>query len=229
MTRSRLWPLLAAIAWVGLSVASPVAAQAAAGARQTKDDETPRANPPESLSSELPDAPTPEMIEDFYRVRRTAIYGLFGFGTPVGVVGLEGVHRFGEWFELTAGFGNGLGAMAAQPNGHFGHALQWAVMPRLRVGNDNNAFTLGAGLSGGEFSGEVLCIGCDDGGSFGPRNDPTHYTLWTNFEIAGEHWSRDGLAIRYFLGLTHGTMFGVPASESSGTLPYLGLGVGYAF
>jgi hypothetical protein len=169
------------------------------------------------------------MVEEFYRVRRTAIYGMFGFGSPVGVVGLEGVHRYGEWFELTAGFGNGLGALAAQPHGHFGHALQWSVMPRLRAGNDFNAFTLGAGLSGGEFSGHVLCIGCEDeASSSGPTSYPTHYTLWTNFEVGGEHWSRSGLAIRYFLGLAHATLFGVPTSGIA-TLPYLGLGVGYAF
>jgi hypothetical protein len=143
-------------------------------------------------------------------------------------MGLEGVHRFGDSFELAAGFGNGLAAEGAQPNAGLGHALQWAVMPRLRLGDDRNALTLGAGLSGGEFSFHWLCIGCGTDAS-GPTSVPTYYTFWSNFEIGGEHWSQGGFAIRYYLGLAHATMLGAPSPNDIATIPYLGIGLGYAF
>jgi hypothetical protein len=101
-------------------------------------------------------------------------------------------------------------------------------MPRLRLGNDRNGFTLGAGLSGGEFSFQWLCIGCGEEAS-GRTTYPTYYTLWSNFEIGGEYWSRSGFAIRYYLGLAHATMLGAPPSNGLATIPYLGIGLGYAF
>jgi hypothetical protein len=232
MMRSRLWPHLAATFWIGLSGASALAAEPSPGALpsgQAADDETPRATIPEPSSGDGPRLlPTSEVLEAIGPVRRTAIYWMFGFGTPVGIVGLEGVHRFGDSFELAVGFGNGLGAEVAQPNAGFGHALQWAVMPRLRLGDDRNAFTLGAGISGGEFSFQLLCIGCDEEAS-GPTTYPTYYALWSNFEIGGEHWSQSGFAIRYYLGLAHATMLGAPPSSGLATIPYFGIGLGYAF
>ena len=232
MMRSRLWPHFVATFSVGLSGASALAAEPSPGtppSGQAADDETPRATIPEPSSSDgPPPLPAAEDLEAIGPVRRTAIYWMFGFGTPVGIMGLEGVHRFGDSFELAAGFGNGLGAEGAQPNAAFGHALQWAVKPRLRLGDDRSAFTLGAGLSGGEFSFQWLCIGCG-ANAYGPTSYPTYYTLWSNFEIGGEHWSRSGFAIRYYLGLAHATMLGAPPSNGIATIPYLGIGLAYAF
>jgi hypothetical protein len=114
--------------------------------------------------------------------------------------------------ELSVGLGNGISAS---------NALQWSVMPRLRGGDEGDAFTFGVGLSGGEYAG--LCIGCgkDDTTTL----NPAYYTVWANFEIGGEHLSREGFAFRYFLGIAQD----IRASRASLPVPYVGVGFGYAF
>jgi hypothetical protein len=168
------------------------------------DEEVPRANPPGIRPAQVIESPPPR--------RDWEIYGVFGFGTPVGIAGLEGVHRFGELLELSVGLGNGISAS---------NALQWSVMPRLRGGDEGDAFTFGVGLSGGEYAG--LCIGCgkDDTTTL----NPAYYTVWANFEIGGEHLSREGFAFRYFLGIAQD----IRASRASLPVPYVGVGFGYAF
>jgi hypothetical protein len=166
---------------------------------------------------------------------------VFGAGTPVGGFGLEYVRRFRPWAELTGGLGAGSSALekAAKDLG-VGSPLQWAVMPRLRLGNSRHSFTLGVGLSGGNYA-HVHRVYVDYEG--GERPPPTvgriGYVVWANFEIGGEHWfGREGLYLRYFLGLANSLNPGTltcPNSVACGTpysyyvLPYYGFGLGYAF
>ncbi|HVX96129.1 MAG TPA: hypothetical protein VHK47_14555 [Polyangia bacterium] len=170
------------------------------------------------------------MTEEPAPRRESAVYGVAGFGTPVGGLGLEVVRRCGEKFELSFGVGEGMAAALAQPKGTFGHAVQWSVMPRVRFGNESDAFTFGVGLSGGEYAYETgFCLGCSDGETRPSATYRTFYTLWTNVEIGGQHLSASGFAFRYFLGLAHG--YEVEAGRSLAfPIPYLGVGnLGYAF
>lgn len=195
---------------------------------QSVDPEAP-SRAPASLPPRLP-VPGREPVPE--QTRRTAIYGIFGLGTPVGVYGLEAVHRFGGVFELAAGVGLGSSAMSSESSWSLGHVLQWSVMPRVHLGNnDYNAFTLGAGISGGQYGGLQLCIACDDeGGS--TSGYPTRYALWGNFELGGEHWTRRGFAIRYFFGVASGETLAPRSGSINGetlVIPYTGFGMGYAF
>jgi hypothetical protein len=169
----------------------------------------------------------PEEVGPRPRARRSAVYFDFGLGTPVGLKGIEVTRRVGQSFELSAGVGLGLAAQIAQPNAGLGDLVQWAVMPRLRFGGDRSAVTLGAGLSGGEFA---HVVGLDVDGGAGSTRDTLYDTLWANLELGGEQWSRGGFAFRYYVGLAHGTMLSAPSRAGSPVdVPYLGLGVGYAF
>jgi hypothetical protein len=200
---------------------------AEAAAPQYDDDEVPRASAPRDWAT----AP-PRVLEKPGPPRRTAIYFAMGVGTPIGFLGFEGVHRVGELFELSAGIG--IGGSAIEAEGHsFGGVLQWSLMPRLRFGRDHAAFTLGAGVSGGQYGG----FDFGDEGPGCPTDEctggfPTKYVLWNNLEIGGEYWSRGGFALRYFGGLAFGmTVDPFGGSPLGGTrfLPYLGAGLGYAF
>jgi hypothetical protein len=154
--------------------------------------------------------------------RQWAIYAVVGAGTPIGVAGFEAVHRFGPEFEIAAGFGTGFAAVSVQKNPGFGQVVQWAAMPRLRLGDRRDAFLAGLGLSGGEY-GEVSWLegACNQD----PQAcHPTHYVVWANLEVGGEHWSAGGLALRYFVGYGHGL-----AAGTSYNIPYFGVGLGYAF
>ena len=161
------------------------------------------------------------------RSRRTAIYWVLGVGTPVGFTGLEAVRRLGDDFEISAGFGGGAEALASEPHPGFGHVLQWAVMPRLRFGNDESAFTIGAGVSGGNYADPSFI--CLDDGPCPPPSNPVSYVLWNNFEIAGEHWNRHGVAARAFAGYAHGWCVSSSCETTMRDIPYFGIGVGYAF
>jgi hypothetical protein len=178
------------------------------------------------------EAPSSEQAADAETSRQTAIYFNFGFGTPEGIVGLEAVHRFGEYFELAAGIGEGVGAGQAN--------AQWSIMPRVRPGGpDHPHFTLGAGMSGGPYATQLnFCVTlCDFPGASPPTTVPTFYTLWTNVEIGGEYWSRGGFAFRYYIGYAHGIPLSSPPpgnplypSINLGLdIPYFGIGLGYAF
>ncbi len=170
-----------------------------------------------------PEAPhfhqTPPVETELPPPRANAIYGIFGFGTPVGIFGFEAVHRF-RTMEIAAGLGLGVGAGSSSP-------LQWAVMPRFRLaGDDHFALTFGEGLSGGQYGSGVLSF-CEEP----PCTYPTRYVVWANTELALEtFWSH--LTMRYFLGLAVGcgvAACGATLEDHEDVIPYLGLGLGYAF
>ena len=200
---------------------------------QRVDAEPPLSNVPQRVDRERPPRRRPPRAPETPEVQRsTAIYGIQGLGAPVGVFGLEIVHRFGTFFELAGGVGIGLSANSSTPNPSLGHELQWSVMPRLRLGNDHSAFTLGLGVSGGQYGGfDFIGVGpgCDDDGC---TTYSTRYALWGNLEIGGEHWTRRGFAIRYFVGLAQGEALSPQSDSINGQrllIPYTGLGLGYAF
>jgi hypothetical protein len=186
----------------------------------THDTAHDEASPTPETFAVLP-APTVPTMPD--PARSTAVYVEWGLGAPLGISGIEGVHRLGTWFELSAGLGEGLAASSnhRQP-------LQWAMMPRLRLGDDHTAFTIGAGLSAGEYGEVPLCIEEDCNNN----TAPTRYVFWANTEMGGEHWFSRGLALRYFAGYARGcttasctaTAYGAPLA-----IPYAGIGIGYAF
>lgn len=185
-----------------------------ARADQIGDAEVPQ---PHRTSLVEPDLPPP---------RANAIYAVFGLGTPVGLLGFEAVHRFGA-MEIAVGLGLGAAASGSEPNPPLGHELQWAVMPRFRIaGDDHFALTFGAGLSGGQYGSGVLSF-CEEP----PCTYPTNYVVWVNTELALEKfWSR--FTMRYFLGLAVGCdvdACGATLARREDAIPYLGLGLGYAF
>jgi hypothetical protein len=197
------------------------------------DPEDPHPTPLEPAEEEptrAPAVPTgvPPAVEEPARRRTHAVYLILGFGSPVGGSGLEGVQRFGSHFELAAGFGVGDAAASSEPHAGLGHFVQWALMPRLRLGDDATALTVGAGISGGEYGDGFLrdffqFCNEDQCPTANPPY-PTQYVIWSNFETGIEHWWRNGFAIRVFAGYGHGL-----ASGNSFNLPYLGFGLGYAF
>jgi hypothetical protein len=201
---------------------------------QSGDAESPRATPAQEVQ-QAPDPPPAVSIEEAEpsSPRRRAIFLELGVATPIGFFGFEGVHRFGEFFEVSAGIGIGESAVESKTNS-FGGTLQWSLMPRLRLGNDHSAFTVGAGISGGEYGGFDIADsgpGCYSDSAPCDRPFPTRYSLWGNLELGGEHWTSSGFALRYFIGLARGMTVGPIGSSryDQTVLPYLGLGLGYAF
>jgi hypothetical protein len=153
--------------------------------------------------------------------RRNAVYVISGLATPVGFVGFEGVRRVGSVLEISGGLGAGFTAVRAKS----GSPLQWSVMPRLRVRRgERSALTLGAGVSGGNI-GEIPWW-CDEYCDERPASYPTHYWMWANFEIGGEHWLVGGFAVRYFAGYARGCQL---TSCTALGLPYIGAAFGAAF
>jgi hypothetical protein len=169
--------------------------------------------------------PVPEELWNPVRVRHTAIYWVGGFATPVGVAGLEAVHRIGQWFELAGGLGIGFAAAGSEPHAPLWHVLQWAAMPRLRLGDDHGAFTAGAGISGGNYAN--ISFFCD--GDCSNNTYPVSYFLWSNVELGGEWWWSSGFAMRLFGGFAHGWCVSDTCVHAVTNLPYLGWAFGYAF
>jgi hypothetical protein len=216
--------ILVALSWL------LAAGRLASAAVDPEDPHAAALVPAEEESTRAPAVPTgvPPGVEEPARRRTHALYLMLGFGSPVGGFGLEGVQRFGSLFELGAGFGLGEAAASSEPHSGLGHVVQWALMPRLRLGDDATALTVGAGISGGEY-GDGFLRGflqfCEEDPCPTTSSPyPTQYVIWSNFETGFEHWWRNGFAIRVFAGYAHGF-----ASGDSFNLPYLGFGLGYAF
>jgi hypothetical protein len=152
--------------------------------------------------------------------RHSAVYAILGLATPVGFLGLEGVHRFGSYLELSVGLGEGTSVFAGVKDPV--KTLQGAVMPRLRLGGARRALTLGAGLSGGGF-------GWPRGDCYSNCTLRVDYAFWANVEIGVELFFHR-LAFRGFLGagVLNPTIDSSSAHVIAG-LPYAGVGVGAPF
>jgi hypothetical protein len=170
---------------------------------------------------------------------RGAVYAVAGLGTPVGFFGFEGVYRIVPSLELAAGAGLGFSTEGTADNDQL-HVLQWAVMPRYRLGTDRNALTVGLGLSGGNYSHSYLSL-CGSQEDEPNCNTPEswRYTLWANLEIGGEYWATSRFAFRYFAGYGHVLAQGAQHCEPSpstcwvdasnlpyANIPYFGVALG---
>jgi hypothetical protein len=158
-----------------------------------------------------------------YQTRPTAIYAELGLGTPVGLVGAEVEEMILPNWSLSAGVGWGAA-----------NAPQGAAMLRWLVGNELAKFTIGAGISGGQYK-------WWDWASFYDTTATKSGTVaWGNVEIGAEIRTRSGFALRYFGGYGHiiaGDLVCDPPATSCGpyyqndgyNLIYIGVGVGYSF
>jgi hypothetical protein len=163
------------------------------------------------------------------RPQTNAFYAIIGTSVNLGV---EVVHRFGSFFELSAGGGMSLfdGTESASKS-----PFTWSAMPRLRVGGATWAFTAGVGLSGGPAVHKTSCGWDDDGCQVVVER--AGYLTRANVELGAEMWARSGFALRMFAGYGYvldpedfrcvGDAPTCPAASAS-TL-YTGLGLGYAF
>lgn len=158
-----------------------------------------------------------------FEARPTAIYAQLGVGTPLGFIGVEAEQTVMPTWAVSAGAGLGLAGPQA------------AVMTRKLLGGDRSKFVIGAGLSGGQYRWEDLCIDSDG------CTQKTGLVAWGNLEIGGAHRFGNGFALRYFGGygrLIAGDLACEQATsahcmtyhQNDGyNLVYTGVAIGYAF
>lgn len=158
-----------------------------------------------------------------FESRPTAIYAVVGLGTPVGLVGAEVEETILPHLSLSAGVGWGAA-----------NAPQGAAMLRWLGGSHWSRFTIGAGISGGQYKWTDLSCFYDTC----PSKSGT--VAWGNVEIGYELRSSSGFALRYFGGYGHiiaGNLVCDPPATSCGSyyqndgynLIYVGAGIGYSF
>ncbi len=156
--------------------------------------------------------------------RPTAIYALFGLGTPVGLFGAEVEETILPNWSLSAGVGWGAA-----------NAPQGAAMIHWLGGGQRSKVTIGAGISGGKYKWSEFCFLCEDG-----PVTKSGTVAWGNVEIGGEHRFWSGFALRYFGGYGHiiaGDLVCDPPAtrcepyyQNDGYyVVYTGIAVGYAF
>jgi len=120
-----------------------------------------------------------------FEAKPTAVYLVFGLGTPVGLMGAEIEQTLAPNASISVGAGWGV----AGPQG--------AAMLRLLSGGERSKFTLGGGVSGGKYNWQEFCFDCEDAAT------KTGTVAWANVEVGGEHRFWSGFAIRYFGGYGH--------------------------
>jgi hypothetical protein len=159
-----------------------------------------------------------------FESRSTAVFGVIGLGTPVGLIGAEVEQIVVPNWSLSAGAGWGAA-----------NAPQLSVMTHLLAGGVRSKVTVGVGISHGKYKWEEFCFDCDDG----PVTKSGTVT-WGNIEIGGEHRFWSGFALRYFGGYGHIIAGDLvcdnapsgcgPYYQSAGyNVIYTGIGVGGAF
>jgi len=160
-----------------------------------------------------------------FESRSTAVFGVVGLGTPVGLVGAEVEQMVLPNWSLSAGAGWGAA-----------NAPQLSAMMHFLAGGVRSKVTIGAGISHGKYKWEELfCFDCEDG----PVTKSGTVT-WGNVEIGGEHRFWSGFALRYFGGYGHIIAGDLvcdnapsgcgPYYQSDGyNVIYTGIGVGGAF
>jgi hypothetical protein len=165
-------------------------------------------------------------------VKATAIYLVTG--GPIGI-GLEMVHRFGTYWEISAGGGiDPTLTSSAAVSAYVNNPLTWAVMPRLRFGTPWS-FTIGSGLSGSNDVGRSSCSIADDECISVVQR--AGYIVRGDLEGGAERWWLNGFGLRLFGGygiaLNPDALKCVSGHPScppvSASAPYVGVGIGYAF
>ena len=164
----------------------------------------------------------------------TAFYAVTVVGKPT-ALGIEIVHGFGSYFELSASGGMNLTTTTqdAEPAG-VKTPFTWSAMPRLRFGRPWTG-TVGLGLSGAYDIQHSSCGIADDECTVVVER--VGYIYRGDFEGGVERWWRNGFALRMFGGygvaLNPGAfkcapgLLTCPSGSPSG--PYVGVGIGYAF
>jgi hypothetical protein len=158
-----------------------------------------------------------------FEARSTAVYAVFGLGTPVGLLGAEVEQMLLPDWSISAGAGFGV----TGPQG--------SVMTHLFTGGSWSKLSIGAGISGGQFHWrDITAFDCDDcSGKVGT-------VAWGNVEIGGALRLPGGFAFRYFSGYGHiiaGDLVCDPGPDNCARLHpndghnliYAGVGIGGAF
>jgi hypothetical protein len=160
-----------------------------------------------------------------FESRSTAVFGIVGLGTPVGLIGVEIEQMVESHLSLSAGAGWGVA-----------NAPQLAAMIHFLAGGVRSKVTFGVGASHGQYKWEEFpCFDCENG----PVTKSGNVT-WGNIEIGGEHRFWSGFALRYFGGFGHivsGDLVCDNAPSGCGpyyqndgyNIIYTGIGVGGAF
>ena len=183
-------------------------------------------DPPSEQGYCPPNSNCPPLLQNIEEARHVAIYGVLGLGTPVGSTGLELGIRPWRLLEVSGGLGLGVSVH---------NSVQWAFMPRLRLGRGHHAFVMGVGLSVGEYTASGPGID-DDPFKYVPNPDTVARVIWSNFELGGELWSGCGFAFRYFFGYGK-ALRASPTTQHPQLAPdlraydvlYTGIGLGYVF
>ena len=143
---------------------------------------------------------------------RVSINGTLGLVTPVGELGADITIEPVPAFEIAIGAGMAFSGP------------QLSIMPRLRAGDEYNAFEVGVGMSTGHWHEEPFLCWSDC--------TPTDTTaLWLNGESVYQRVSQSGAVYRVFFGLEK--MVGDQNCTGSGcggmdlTFPYVGVSFGH--
>ena len=160
-----------------------------------------------------------------FEAKPTAVYLVFGLGTPAGWLGAEVERTLEPNWTISAGGGWGLSG----PQG--------SAMTHLLLGESRRSrFAVGAGISGGRYTRKEWCIDGD------AAPEKTGSVAWGNLEVGGEHRFFSGFAVRYFGGYGHviagdlvceapatSTSCGSLSKEAGRDIIYTGVAVGGAF
>jgi hypothetical protein len=160
-----------------------------------------------------------------------------GVATPLGETGLEYAYVPSSHFEVAAGLG--VANLLATGDNHARPLPQLAVMPRFRASYGRVTFTLGAGLSGGQYH---------EGPFAWNDSDWLTNALWGNGEAGARIHMKEWFAGLYAgvgVIIAHGavhdltvagspetrdcsevTIAGMSCTPSFGPLPYVGLTFG---
>lgn len=162
------------------------------------------ATPARASTSDLDPAPPPDLWEE----HRFALYGVAGFGTPVGGMGLMAEAAPARWLALDFGMGAALEDQA----------VQFVVQPRVRFGLDEHVgFSVGAGFATGAHDsaaeGTADMFVCDDACRYTRVHRHWDHATWFDADVALEIRSARNVALRLFGG--YGFILNAPATCTS--------------
>jgi len=159
------------------------------GARAPRPD----LEPVRPMAGPLPDAPARPVeapAQSTFDVRRLAIEGHLGFGTPVGAIG--GIVEYAPVPVL--GLGAGIGYGSGPSNGNHFHG---ALVARLRpLRGAQNALVLGLAYSAGGYARFVLNLGEGPG----DQARTAEWAHWAQVDLGWERRTPKGFLIRLSLG-----------------------------
>jgi hypothetical protein len=168
--------------------------------------------------------------ESNWRLRPSAVHLHAGFGTPVGLIGLQLEHNLDEHLGIAVGTGYSIGGIQG--------AVEALARPFVW---QRNALLLTPGLSVGRFEGNHLGFFPDGSRSSNAREYRVEPGFWLNLGAAYEFRGDTGLLFRAYSGysvlLNHGDLqcqtSATPPAPCANpprlVFPYLGAALGRAF